>query len=699
MADCLKEAIKYATKYGWAVFPVSPTTKKPLTPHGCKDAKKSVGAIQAWWKKWPDAGIGIATGSMSNLIVIDEDVDDDKGLDGRKSVREWERENGELPETVMAITGRGGNHLYYHYAGSDLGNRGGILDGVDIRGEGGYVIAPPSLHPNGTEYQWEYHPDDYQLAELDETVLKFLKPSAKSGQGESFHLPERIQSGKRNDTLYKMACSLQAQGMPDAAIMAAVQQCNQDLCDDPLEEDEISQIVRSALTHKKGELKLLREGMPEWHEPKLKYRLDKNGDVTDVPAQTIANAEEAIMYDPGLFGRLRWNELAYSTYVYGSLPWQDGKGWREWGNMDDSNLRSYIEDRYGLKSSEKTMDALQNVASKFPFNPVIEMLETCAESWDGNKYIDTLLPRTVGAEPSEYTAEALKVFMLGAISRAYTPGCKFDYMLVLVGKQGLGKSTFFRFLAMNDAWYNDNFSTLDSDHAIEKLRGMWIVELAELQATKRAKDVETIKSFITSRTDVYRAPYNRRTEQRKRRCVLGGTSNPVDFLTDKTGNRRFLPITCGVVKPEIDMLADEQATKYLFAQAWGEAMDIYKRAGGKPKLILPAHMQKKALEMQTEYQEEDPMVGMIQDWLDKATNINRVCVMMLWRDALGNDEYNTIPDRRIINYMHDIMKNSIVGWRYIGKQYFAVYGTQRCYEREENPDFVEVKDSDIVDFG
>ena len=97
-----------------------------------------------------------------------------------------------------------------------------------------------------------------------------------------------------------------------------------------------------------------------------------------------------------------------------------------------------------------------------------------------------------------------------------------------MGEQGKGKSSFLRFLALNDEWFNDNFNTLDGDKATEKLRGMWIVELAELQATKRAKDVETIKSFVTSRVDNYRVPYQKRTERRRRMCVLAGTSNPTD---------------------------------------------------------------------------------------------------------------------------------------------------------------------------
>lgn len=118
--ELLTNALKYASEYGWAVFPVSASTKKPLTPHGCKDAKKDPGAIRAWWKRYPDASIGIATGSVSNLIVIDEDIDEDKGLDGYQEVCQWEKVNGNLPETVRAITGRGGAHLYYKYTGKDI---------------------------------------------------------------------------------------------------------------------------------------------------------------------------------------------------------------------------------------------------------------------------------------------------------------------------------------------------------------------------------------------------------------------------------------------------------------------------------------------------------------------------------------------------------------------------------------------------
>lgn len=675
----LNAAIKYATKYGFAVFPVAAQTKIPLTPRGCLDAKKDVGAINFWWNKWPDASVGIATGSISQLVVIDEDVDHTKGVDGTESVWQWERDHATLPETARALTGRGGVHLYYRYTGNDIRNSAGLLDGVDVRGEGGYVVAPPSVHPNGRDYAWEDDPDDIGITPLNEVVRELIESKKNGLNRDEFKLPDRIPSGSRNDTLYRLACSLQARGLSDDAILAAVRKTNEDLCDEPVEDDEITNLVNSALRHEKGALKIIMSGMPEQHDPQLVMKVDKSGVVTDQPAQTIANAEEAIRFDPELYGRIRFNELAYAPCVVGSLPWRQYKGMREWNNADDSNLRGYIETKYGIRSAEKIMDALQNVISKQHINPVKAALEEALEDWDGNNHVENLLPSMLGAEKTEYTTAVMKLFMMGAVARIYKPGCKFDHMMVLVGEQGGGKSTFLRCLALNDDWFSDNFNSLEGDKASEKLRGMWMVELAELQATRRARDVETIKAFITSRIDIYRPPYGRRTEPRKRMCVLAGTSNPVDFLTDKTGNRRFLPITCGVRAPTFDMFQDEIATKAEMRQAWGEIMDEYTRKGGKVSLVMPKRLQDKAVEMQTAYLEEDPKIGIIQEWLDSNPDINRVCAVMLWYEALGHIEQYRPQD---INAIHEIMRNSISGWEFMGKQRTGTkYGNQRCYDR------------------
>ena len=685
----LSAALHFAQDLGWAVFPVSEKTKKPYTPHGCKDAKKDPQAIKAWWKRHPNASIGIATGSPSHLLVIDLDIDENKGLDGMRELREWEHDHKELPETVSAITGRGGSHLYFKYDGSEkYGNRAGILDGIDVRGDGGYVIAPPSLHPNGTEYQWENDPDDTKMSSITDTVKEFLSIGRTSTQ-ETFKLPDKIGAGKRNDTIYRLACSMQSKGASDEAILAACSSENKARCTPPLTDDEVEKLVGSALKYQKGVSEAIANA---GEHPKIKYMVDRNGELTEKPIQSIANAAEAIEYDKKLIGRLFYNEMTFSPYVFGDLPWRKYRGWREWDNTDDTNLKSYIEDKYGLKSGDKTMDALNNVVHKHPANPIKEMLEKAHEGWDGNKHVENLLPRFVGSEKTEYNTAVMRLFMMGAVSRIYNPGCKFDYMIVLVGEQGKFKSSFLRLLATNDIWCHDNFNSLEGDKAFEKLRGKWIVELAELQATKRAKDVESIKAFITSTTDTYRAPYARRSEDHPRMCVLAGTSNPVDFLTDRTGNRRFLPVTCSLHET-VNPLADIETSRAEILQAWGEIMDEYMRAGGNIPLVLNKDLTETAKRMQEGYLEEDPDIGIIQAWLEDHKEVDRVCAVQLWKEALQH-EFERYT-RKDINAIHEIMRNNVKGWRSCGHQRCGKYGLQRAYERETVDEWVEVSDEDL----
>lgn len=237
---------------------------------------------------------------------------------------------------------------------------------------------------------------------------------------------------------------------------------------------------------------------------------------------------------------------------------------------------------------------------------------------------------------------------------------------------------------MNNAWYNDNFNTIEGDKAPEKLRGMWMVELAELLATKKAKEVESIKAFLTSTVDTYRPPYGRRTEQRPRVCVFAGTTNNDHFLTDRTGNRRFLPVVTRKEFVKKSMFENPREVQKDFENAWGEAMDIFKKANEHPSLILPVDLQEFVENKQAEYMEEDVRVGIIQEWLDN-TEENRVCVAMIYEKALGYDGCK--PTKYESNELHSIMTNQIKGWERLktsngGRSRCGEYGTQICYVRK-----------------
>lgn len=684
-------AIDYI-KRGLAVFPLEEKGKRPKTRNGFKDATTDAAQVKAWWQQWPNANIGIATGKRSGgIFVIDLDIDEDKGIDGYHTLEDWQRENGKFPETWTAITGRGGYHLYFH-SNSEIKNRAGIIDGVDVRGDGGYVVAPPSVHSNGNRYEWEYDPEEFDLAEANNNVKYFLDTGINS-PGERFSMPDIVNAGERNDMIFRFACMMQAKGASDEAVFAATMAENNTKCNPPMNEKEVRVIVNSVLKYQKGKpIHINDNGVATqgWREPI--FATTEKGYIK----KTIENTCEAIEYDEKLWGHIKYNELSYSPFVVGSLPWEHQNMYREWTNADDSNLKAYIEAKYGLGSMEKTMEALNIVVNRNKFNPVVDMLEDIyAHKWDKQYgHIRKLLPEYLGAEDSEYNFECMRLFMLGAISRAHYPGCKFDYMPVFVGKQGIGKSTFLRLLAMNNAWYNDNFNTIEGDKAPEKLRGMWMVELAELLATKKAKEVESIKAFLTSTVDTYRPPYGRRTEQRPRVCVFAGTTNNDHFLTDRTGNRRFLPIVTRkefVKKSMFDNLEEVQKD---FENAWGEAMDIFKKANGHPSLILPVDLQQFVEDKQSEYMEEDVRVGIIQEWLDK-TEESRVCVAMIFEKALGYSERK--PTKYESNEIHGIMTNQINGWERLktsngGRSRCGEYGTQICYVRKQDnqEDFVKI---------
>lgn len=265
--ELLSAALHYSQDYGWPVFPSWPGKKKPLTPNGCYDAKTNPGAINFWWGKWPDANVAVATGSISGILVIDLDYKPEENKDGPAELRSWERESGyKLPETVTAVSGSGGQHLYYRYDPTKIKvkSKVDLIWGIDVRAEGSCIITPPSVHACGREYFWDISPDDMPMAEADESVfallaLGALEDTKKDGgqseggqRSERMKAPQVIPCGERNDTLFRLACKMQSDGFPDDAILAAIQQTNENACEEPIDDKELCKLVDSALKYEKG---------------------------------------------------------------------------------------------------------------------------------------------------------------------------------------------------------------------------------------------------------------------------------------------------------------------------------------------------------------------------------------------------------------------------------------------------------------
>lgn len=213
-------ALAYAAR-GWPVFPCKPGEKTPLTDHGFKDASTDTSQITAWWTQWPSANVGIATGAASGLIVFDFDVK--SGQPGTETFHELQRGHGQLL-TLTSKTPSGGWHLLFEHPGGDVKNRAGLLPGLDIRGDGGYIVAPGSSTAVGA-YTWL---NDFAPAPLPAGLLKLLNSKTKANGATKFFDRESVldgvHEGQRDDTLYRYVCSLQAKGNTQAEAEALVRQ-------------------------------------------------------------------------------------------------------------------------------------------------------------------------------------------------------------------------------------------------------------------------------------------------------------------------------------------------------------------------------------------------------------------------------------------------------------------------------------------
>lgn len=414
-----------------------------------------------------------------------------------------------------------------------------------------------------------------------------------------------------------------------------------------------------------------------------------------LPCSTIDNAAIVFREDPLFAGNLRWNLFRNRIELLGEMPWNRTGTYVT--DNDEIHIRHYFETRYHMSSDKKINDAMLIVANENAYHPVREYLKGL--SWDGTERIRFVLHHFLGSEVNDFVEESTRLFLLGAISRIFKPGCKFEYMLCLVGGQGAGKSSFIRFLACFDEWFCDDIKRLDEDKVYEHFDGHWILEIAEMLALNNAKCNEATKAFLSRQRDNYRLPYGKRAEDNPRQCVFAGTSNLVNFLpNDRSGNRRFLPIMCDAAKAEVHILENEAESRKYIEQVWAEAMVIYN--AGNVKLKLSNEMEKFLADYQEPFMQEDTFEVVIRNYLDNYTG-DKVCIMQLMEEALNIPWQKKGFEKAAVA---EIM-NRMPGWKHFSNpRHFGIkYGRQKGYERvttvsdNQTPekDFVQISIEDI----
>lgn len=459
----------------------------------------------------------------------------------------------------------------------------------------------------------------------------------------------------------------------------------------------LSDSLVSSLMHKEN-LEKLAETFPEIpavveddpEEFKWVEKLSKNQN--GCIERTIDNIVIILNNEKSIKGKIALDEFANKGMALGALPWDRSSGKRIWKDVDDAELYRYLEKGFGITGTDKVEKALLIVANNNRINDVKQYLT--GVKWDNINRLDTVLVDYLGAEDNIYTRAVTRKSLVAAVARVMSPGIKYDNMPVLIGPQGIGKSTFLA--ALGKDWFSDSLTNFEGKDAAEMIQGVWINEVGELTAMKKSEE-NSVKQFLSKREDIYRKAYGKNTEKYPRKCVFFGTSNNYEFLRDVTGNRRFWPVDLAVQEPIKSVFEDLEDE---VDQIWAEA---YMRWTLGEPLYLSGAEKEMAIKQQEAHMEVNVKEGLITefvnkkvpaDWLKKdlATRRlfwsgsmivdesslferDRICALEVWCECLNGDpKYIRKSDTIEINAILAKME----GWETIKTpRVFGIYGNQR----------------------
>lgn len=408
--------------------------------------------------------------------------------------------------------------------------------------------------------------------------------------------------------------------------------------------------------------------------------------------ETLRNLEEILTKDARLRGKIAFNLFTRDLLQTGPLPGMRAAVPPEgvlWNDTADIKIKSYIERRYRLTfSTTMVHEGVMSVAERNAFNPVLDYFESL--EWDGVKRVEEFFIREYGSRDSAYTRDITRKFFAAVVARVYNPGIKFDYMLVLEGKQGARKSSLFRALAKG--WFSDDMSFgYESREVVERARNAIIVEIPELVMGRRA-ETEHIKAFISRQTDRARPAYARYAQDFPRQFVIVGSTNESNYLTDASGNRRWWVLNGDGRTFDLERIRGD------VDQLWAEAKALWQ--GGEPLWLDRAESVAEAEAMQAERLIDDDWLAAVTAWLDRpirsdhwdrAPGVNtdfddavswvvrdRTCALEVWTECLGGevDKLN----RQVQTRIGDLLRR--LGWKRKAVRFGSRYGRTMGFTRD-----------------
>ena len=696
-----KSLVDFALQYAgrrWAVFPLRIRGKMPIIPYarggrGFHDATTNQEQINTWWKQWPNANIGVATGA-SGLVVID--------IDGPEGQAQFRSICKEFVPTLTSRTGRpGGFHLWYSGAVPSSQVKG---EHVDVRGTTGYVVAPPSVHETGTVYQWVdplamVAPVPSWVAEWVANRTGVRAPREKvavTGERPAW-LPERarladaIADALHPPTPYsahehaRLRSALAAvPANVDGKTWVTIGAVLKDLKWIVGNEDQGFEIWDewSSTSQGKGAGNGEYRGRDNLTKRWISFEKDYGGErattatifalatkagwdgsVTVVPSETSEQKvngnvyafpedfarKQTIFIDTNKAGKplptctnagiaIAGLGITCRKNTFHEKMLVGGHAIQAWGGdlSDDAvyMLRHTIKREFGFDpGNNNTRDAAIQLCLQNQFNPVTEYL--AGLKWDGTPRINMWVVTYLGAEPTLFHCAVGRLMLIAACRRARHPGTKFDQIIVLEGREGTGKSTAVKILAGEDNFSDQNILAVSDKEQQEAFQGVWLHEIAELAGMRRT-DVDRIKQFASRTEDRARPAYGRFRVDMKRRGVFIATTNDRLYLKSETGNRRFWPLDTRAV--QLKALERDRD------QLWAEAALL--EAGGA-SVLLPPQLWQAAGEAQDSRLGEDSWQELVEAAVEKTDDVSLYEVMTGAQFRFGAGDINQVAQTRI----------------------------------------------------
>ena len=566
---------------GWAIHLLKPKSKAPINAGWTTRAKQTWESLCLQYK--PGMNFGVRLGKISRigdgyLAVIDCDY-------RSGDINEMHRAlQAAFPNLVArrVLSGRANGSLHYYVLTKQpikevrIAAKKGEWS-IVLMSEGRQVVLPPSVHPDtGKRYYWEDAVSPLQLIDVPEAQepvraeVKDRAPFVPVSYDLSRLSPTMIgaitagiEKGQRSELIYRVASTMVRVGYSDNEILSVLTDPNNGI-------SEAAKDRRGA--DLSSQVSWLREytltRVREENDPVVAFAafpIEQNIKIEQKPEEANRKSQP-LLHMMELISSVKSPLVRHDkfsgqdTYVV-NTPWRAKKGERV-TDKDANRIREWCSVNFKYEpKKDLVFDAVSNLADKCSFHPVQDYLNSLV--WDGESRINTWMKDYLNAEDS---GEALilisRRFLMGMVARVMQPGIKFDTMLILEGKQGIGKSSVGRILA-SEAWFSDTLPNIHDKDARLNLCGTWINEVPELANLKHS-DVESYKSFFSAQTDRVRRPYGRNWEDFPRQTVFIGTTNAMSYLKDKTGNRRFWIVKIG----EVQFAKLEKDKSQLLAEAF-----------------------------------------------------------------------------------------------------------------------------------